>query len=53
MSDSADAYTGFDAMLLAGEWRPGSAGPVLTDRNPYSGESGRCRGIMPRTPSSC
>lgn len=32
-----DAYTGFDRMPIAGEWRPGSSGATLTNTDPYSG----------------
>lgn len=38
MSDITDPYTGFDLMPLAYQWRPGSAGRLLTDSDPYSGE---------------
>jgi aldehyde dehydrogenase (NAD+) len=32
-------YTGFDGQYIGGEWRPGSAGALLTDQNPYTGEA--------------
>ena len=32
-----DAYTGFDRMPIAGEWRPGSSSATLTNTDPYSG----------------
>jgi aldehyde dehydrogenase (NAD+) len=38
MSDTPVPYAGFDRMPLAGEWRHGGAGSVLSDSNPYSGE---------------
>jgi len=31
-------YGGFDRMPIAGTWRSGSAGTILTDRDPWSGE---------------
>lgn len=32
-------YTGFDRMLMDGEWRRGSTGDTFTDTNPYSGST--------------
>ncbi|MEV5150251.1 aldehyde dehydrogenase family protein [Streptomyces sp. NPDC052727] len=38
MPEPMTPYTGFDRMPLAGTWRSGGTGRVLTDSNPYSGE---------------
>jgi aldehyde dehydrogenase (NAD+) len=35
MPETPTPYTGFDRMPLAGEWRSGGSGSVLTDTNPY------------------
>ncbi|GHF09481.1 aldehyde dehydrogenase [Streptomyces spiralis] len=32
-------YTGFDRMLIAGEWRAGSSSSPLVDADPYTGET--------------
>ncbi|MDV9178408.1 aldehyde dehydrogenase family protein, partial [Streptomyces sp. W16] len=35
MPETPTPYAGFDRMPLAGEWRSGGSGSVLTDTNPY------------------
>jgi aldehyde dehydrogenase (NAD+) len=32
-------YTGFDELLIGGEWRKGRSQRMLEDRNPYTGEA--------------
>ncbi|MDB1089833.1 aldehyde dehydrogenase family protein [Streptomyces sp. ACA25] len=38
-ADTPAPYTGFDRMLIGGEWQAGSSGKVHTDSDPYTGEA--------------
>lgn len=39
MQARQEAYDGFDKMPIGGVWRSGRAGTMLSDRNPYTGET--------------
>jgi aldehyde dehydrogenase (NAD+) len=39
MAATPAPYTGFDRMLIAGQWRDGNSDSALTDTDPYTGET--------------